>query len=47
MYTLRLAPLSKEPGNRAWVGQVEGDPNAFRIDADIARRLAVDVFGDD
>jgi hypothetical protein len=46
-YVLHLAPLSKEPGTRAWVGRVEGDPNAFRIDADIARRLAVDVFGDD
>jgi hypothetical protein len=46
-HVLRLAPLSKEPGDRGWVGQVEGDPNAFRIDADIARRLAVDVFGDD
>ncbi len=46
-HVLHLAPLSKEPANRIWVGQVEGDPNAFRIDAAIAERLAVDVFGDD
>jgi hypothetical protein len=46
-YVLHLAPLSKVPGDRTWVAQVEGDPNAFRIDADTARRLAVDVFGDD
>jgi hypothetical protein len=46
-HVLHLAPLSKEASNRAWVARVEGDPNAFRIDADIVRRLAVDVFGDD
>ena len=45
-YFLRLAPLTPSPANRIWVGQVEGDPNAFRLDIDTVRRLAVDVFGD-
>ncbi|MCW1913891.1 DUF4340 domain-containing protein [Luteolibacter sp. GHJ8] len=45
-YILRLAPLATTPGNRTWVGQVEGDPNAFRIDVETIQRLAVDVFGD-
>ena len=44
---LILAPKSDIPSNAEFYGRIDGDPHTFLLGAEVVRRLAVDLFGDD
>ncbi|WP_367873739.1 DUF4340 domain-containing protein [Luteolibacter sp. Populi] len=46
-HLLTLAPGPAGPGTKFYYGRVDKDPNPFRIVAQSAERLEVDVFADD